>query len=179
MSRAAKVSGSGQVYRYGENFKTLDEGSRVSKLRQQALDWQREVFVADTDCRGLRPGMSFTLTNHSNDGLNGDYLILQVEHRADQGAGHARGPRPSSMTYRNKLILIKAGIPYRSAIPDTRYVNGIFTCKVETTGGDYAYLDEQGRYHLRMPYDLSTTPDGQASHPVRHRSDCYLPEWRY
>jgi len=166
-NRATAVSGAGQVYRYGENFKTLDEGSRIAKLRQQSLDWQREVYVADTDCRGMRPGMLFSLSNHPNDALNGDYLILKVDHSADQAAGHARGPRPSSLTYRNQLTLIKAGIPYRMAVPETRYINGVFTCKVETTGGDYAYLDEQGRYHLRMPYDLSTTPDGQASHPVR------------
>ena len=166
-TRAAAVNGSGQVYRYGENYKTLDEGSRIAKLRQQVLDWQREVYIADSDCRGMRPGMSFTLSYHPNEALNGDYLIIKVDHSADQGAGHARGPRPGGITYRNQLTLIKAGIPYRMNVPDTRYIEGIFTCKVETTGGEYAYLDEQGRYHLRMPFDLSMTSDGQSSHPVR------------
>ena len=142
-NRAVGITGAGKAYIYGENFKTLDEGSRIAKVRQQSLDWQREVYVADTDCRGLRPGMSFTLNNHPNSALNGDYVVLQIDHVGDQAAGHARGPRPGSVTYRNKVTVIKAGVPYRTTLPALRLVHGVFTCKVETTGGDYAYLDEQ------------------------------------
>ena len=43
----------------------------------------------------------------------------------------------------------------------------ILTAKIETTGGDYAYLDDQGRYRLKSLFDTADTKAGEASHPVR------------
>ena len=43
----------------------------------------------------------------------------------------------------------------------------ILTAKIETTGGDYAYLDDQGRYRLKSLFDNADTKTGEASHPVR------------
>jgi type VI secretion system secreted protein VgrG len=42
-----------------------------------------------------------------------------------------------------------------------------FTGEVETTGGDYAFIDDQGRYRVRLPFDLGEAGKGQASHAVR------------
>ena len=166
-TRAVQVEGQGTDYRYGENYKTLDDGDRIARLRQQALDWQREVYVADTDSRALIPGQKFTLTNHPNESLNGDYYIYSIDHQGDESAALPQGSLVSGMHYKATLTLVKAGIPYRTQMPAPRYQHGVFTAKVETTGGDYAYLDEQGRYHVRMPFDLSLAGDGEASHPVR------------
>lgn len=166
-SRSSSVTGQGTEYRYGENYKTLDDGDRIARLRQQALDWQREVYLAETDCRALIPGQKFTLTNHPNAALNGDYYIVGIDHQGDQSGAQPIGARVAGMIYKNTLTLVKAGIPYRTTLPEPRYQHGVFTAKVETTGGDYAYLDEQGRYRVRMPFDLSMMPDGQASHTVR------------
>ena len=166
-SRSSSVSGQGTDYRYGENYKTLDDGDRIAKLRQQALDWPRETYIAETDCRALIPGQKFTLINHPNAALNGDYYIVCIAHQGDQSAAQPIGARIDGIIYKNTLTLVKAGIPYRASLPEPRYQHGVFSAKVETTGGDYAYLDEQGRYRIRMPFDLSARPDGEASHSVR------------
>lgn len=165
MSGALKARGAD--YRHGENFKTLDDGDRLARLRQEMLDWQRETFIAESDCRGLMPGQKFTLVGHPESQFNGDYLVIEVEHAGDQRAGQAYSGKNRGMTYRNKALLIRAGIPYRSKLPESIRAPGIFTAKIETTGGEYAYLDEQGRYRLRMPFDLSATPAGAASHAIR------------
>ena len=154
-------------YRYAENYKTLDEGDRLARLRQEALDWQRETFVARSDCRGLAPGMRFTLVGHDISALNGDYLVVEVEHKGDQRAGQGYGARNKGRTYENIVLLIRAGIPYRTPVTGSPKAPGIFSARVETTGGEYAYLDEQGRYHIRMPFDLSDMSEGEASHPCR------------
>lgn len=171
-SRNSGVSGQGTAYRYGENFKTLDEGDRLARIRQQALDWQREVYLADSDVRGLSPGMKFSLSDHPNASLNGDYVVLAIAHIANQAAAQPRGGSSREPTYTNQLTLIRAGIPYRKPVPAARYISGIFTARVETTGNDYAYLDEQGRYRIRMPFDLAGTAAGEASHAVR-QAQCY------
>ena len=164
---SGKLKAQGIEYRHGENFKSLDDGDRLGKLRQELLDWQRETFIAESDCRGLMPGQKFSLVGHPLHEFNGDYLVLEVEHHADQRAGQAYAGKNLGMTYRNKSLLIRAGIPYRSKLPNVMQAPGIFTAKIETTGGDYAYLDDQGRYRLRLPFDLSATQAGEASHPVR------------
>jgi type VI secretion system secreted protein VgrG len=38
---------------------------------------------------------------------------------------------------------------------------------VETTGGDYAHLDEEGRYRARLHYDLGDASEGAASKRIR------------
>ena len=44
--------------------------------------------------------------------------------------------------------------PYRAPVERSRVprVAGVLTAKIETTGGDYAYLDDQGRYRLKRHY---------------------------
>ncbi len=164
---AGKIKGKGIDYRHAENYKTLDDGDRLARVRQEALDWQRETFVARSDCRGLAPGMKFTLRGHKVEEFNGDYLVLEVSHTGDQRAGVAYGAKSKGRTYENIVLLIRAGIPYRHPAISAPTAPGIFSARVETTGGDYAYLDDQGRYHIRMPFDLSDTQEGEASHPVR------------
>lgn len=161
------IPGYGRAYRYGEHFGDLEEGQRLGRIYQQAEDWQRETFVVETDCRGLAPGQHFTLRGHPDAQLNGDYLVIEVDHQGWQRHAFALGSEPRKMTYRNRARLIRAGVPYRLPPLGPRRVPGVFTARVESTGGEYAYLDEQGRYRVRMPFDLSDAPAGEASHPVR------------
>ncbi len=161
------VPGLGGLARFGDHFRDPAEGQRLAKIRQQALDWQRETFVAESDCRGIAPGRRFTLVGHPESQLNGEYLVIEVEHAGDQGAAFALGDKAKGMTYRNRMLLIRAGVPFRKPLPVPRPVHGIFTARVETTGGDYAYLDNEGRYRVRADFDFGGAESGQASHPVR------------
>ncbi|WP_305044496.1 type VI secretion system Vgr family protein [Geoalkalibacter sp.] len=164
---ASGSSGAGRDYRYGEHFRDLDEGRNLARVRQQQLDCLRESLVAETDCRALSPGDILSIVGHPDVLQNGDYLIVEVEHEGDQRAGFAFGESAKGMTYRNKLLLIRAGVPFRPPLPAARRLHGLLTARIETSGGDYAHLDEQGRYRLRTDFDLGEAAPGEASHPVR------------
>ena len=166
-ARQATVTGLGSENRYGDHFKDMTEGQTLSRVRQQALDWQRETFVAESDCRGIAPGLRLTMIGHPEGRYNGEYLVVEVEHQGDQGAAFALGGKTKALSYRNRMLLIRAGVPFRKPLPEPREVHGIFTARVESPGGDYAYLDEYGRYRVRADFDLGTAAEGQASHPVR------------
>lgn len=166
-TRQAPVTGLGGESRYGDHFKDLTEGQTLSRIRQQALDWQRETFVAESDCRGIAPGLRLTMIGHPEARYNGEYLVIEVEHQGDQGAALALGGKAKALSYRNRMLLIRSGVPFRKPLPQPKEVHGIFTARVESTGGDYAYLDECGRYRVRADFDLGSAGDGQASHPVR------------
>ncbi len=164
---SATNAGSGEHAVYGDHFKTPEEGQHMATLRQQAIDARRTVYEGQTDCRGIVPGYLLKITHHPQEDLNGNYLVVEVAHRADQGAGMAFGKDAKGPTYANTVRLIKADTPYRPPIPDKRRIMGTFTARVETTGSEYAYLDDQGRYRIRMDFDRGEAAPGEASHPVR------------
>ncbi len=166
-SRTVDVPGHGRAYRFGENHKDLDQGRKLARLRQQKLDWQRQLHIADSDCRAAAPGLRLTMTDHPDAALNGDYLIVAVDHQGHQGSGFAYGAKAKGMSYRNRLTLVPFATPYRPKLPEQRLIHGVFTARIETTGGPYACLDEQGRYRVRLDLDAGDAAAGQASHAAR------------
>ena len=166
-SQTGKAGGDGDDRRFGENFKNPDEGQLLARVRQQAHDCQRETFVAESDCQGIVPGCHLRMSGHPAAELNGEYLVVEVEHQGEQGSGAAYAGNRQGMTYRNKLLMLRAGVAYRKPLPQRRVVNATFSARVETTGGEYAYLDTEGRYRVRVDFDYGDAAEGQASHAVR------------
>ncbi len=172
-STSSKIPAIGTDYVYGERAVTLEEAEQLARRRQQMYDCQREIYIAETNCRGMTAGTTFAVSGHPQDDNNGDFLVLSILHQGDQsnafafGGGHARAA--TGKTYHNELTLIKKDTPYRPAVDRKRIplVVGTLTAKIETTGGDYAYLDDQGRYRLKNLFDVDDTKSGEASHPVR------------
>ena len=169
----SKIPASGTDYVYGERAVTLEEGEQLARRRQEVIDWQRGVFVAETNCRGITAGTTVSISGHPQDDNNGDFLVLSALHQGDQSQAFAFGGAQlvaaTAKTYRNELSLIKKDIPYRTPVDASRIpqVHGVLTAKIETTGGDYAYLDDQGRYRLKPMFDVADTKEGEGSHAVR------------
>jgi type VI secretion system secreted protein VgrG len=164
----SNLPGWGSDYRYGEHYMTREEGEWVALVRQQALGWQCQTYIAESNCVGLAPGCRFSLTNHPEHHLNGDYFIVKVAHTAEQSASVANTWGTPGSHYRNKLLLIRAGTPYRQPmgriskqVPVTSY----FTAELEIRGNDYAYLDKQGRFRERLAFDLGDAKQGETSYP--------------
>ena len=172
-STTSKIPAKGTDYVYGERAVTLEEGEQLARRRQEMYDCQRENFIAETNCRGLTAGTTLSFSGHPQDGYDGDYMVVSVIHKGDQanafafGGGHSVAA--TGKTYSNEAILIKKETPYRPPVDRKRIplVLGTLTAKIETTGGDYAYLDDQGRYRLKNLFDVNDTKEGEASHPVR------------
>jgi type VI secretion system secreted protein VgrG len=169
----SSVPSIGNDYVYGEHLVTLEEGEQLVHRRQEVLDWQRNVYQAESNCRGIASGTTFSLNGHPHDDNNGDYLVVSALHQGDQSRAFAFGgsstEAATSKTYHNELTLIKKEIAYRTPVDLARrpVVAGVVSAKIESTGGDYAYLDDQGRYRLKSLFDTSETKEGEASHAIR------------
>lgn len=159
----------GVFYDYGIHVKDAGEGARLAKVRNEEIESQREQMVGESDCLRLRAGASFTLKSHYRDGMNQVYLLTHVHHAGRQPdaspfiAGDLDVPE-----YTNGFTCVPATAPYRPprTTPEPK-IPGVMTAMVESGGGDYAYLDDQGRYRLKMPFDLSDATDGSASKAIR------------
>jgi type VI secretion system secreted protein VgrG len=159
--------GFGTVFAYGEHFKDKDVGKAMAKLRAERFQAQRRTYSGRTDCARFRVGHSFELENHHDGAHDGKYLLTALEHRvgfpvySDGGDGSQR--------YSARFEAIPFDVAYR---PERRTpwprIHGVIHAMVEgDTSGDYAEIDDQGRYKVRMPFDMAGKKGGKASRWIR------------
>ena len=181
-----------EAYAWGDHHKAPEEGRRLARVRAEEAAARRRVVEGSGDCAGFRAGRAFTLAQHYRADLDGDYLLAEVLHAGSQGAAmgadaavdgfaadgglldqlaplvDASGDGAPATTYVNRFVALPAARPYRPERRTPRpHVGGVMTARVETAGGPYAFLDEDGRYRARMPFDRSNEPEGAASRPIR------------
>lgn len=161
------IQASGEVYNYGWNLKSVEESDNTAKILSEVIEWKRNVFIAESDCRGLYPGCRFLLQEHTDSSFNIEYFVISIEHTGSQNTKFGSGGTNNELTYCNKMLLIPLGVQFRSEIIPKPQVLGVITANIESTGGEYAHLDEQGRYKVKLKSDLSTTNDASGSHLVR------------
>lgn len=144
------LSGDGEQYIYGVDFHDIETGQQLVNVYQQAIGCQRRIFIAESDCHNLKIGQSFRLTNHQLAEFNTDYRIIGMKIIGDQS-------RFSQKNYVVKLTLIKANISYCIYPQQPPKMHHLILATIEFGGGDYPFIDEQGRYQLSFP----------AGYPVR------------
>ena len=169
----APVEGGGEeeVYLYGEHFKDVSEGQRLAQTRADEIACQRRLIRGASDVAALLPGQTFALEGHYRGDLNSAWLVTGATHEgtaapeAQDASGDGAPPGPR---YVNTFEAIPAKAPFRprrrTPIPKAP---GLMTGRVESGGGDYAYIDDDGRYRARLGLDRSDKPESQASKPVR------------
>ncbi len=170
----------GTHYEYGPNFREADRGNRLAQARGEAEEARRRVMSGTSDSIGLRSGFQFTMEQHFRDEFNADYLITHVKHKGSQRTGMsldsmAPGPNGEADTedaepvYENEFTCLPASVQYRPPVKTEKpEVPGVVTATVESAGGDYAYIDDQGRYRAKMHFDeRSDRSDGTKTLPIR------------
>ena len=159
----------GTYYDYGAHFKDMKDGERLARVRTEEFDARRRLFHGEGTCPALRAGHVFALTKHFRHDFNADYLVTRVEHEGSQGRAFGIGlDTQTRPVYQSRFTSILAATQMRpareTAIPR---LSGIITARLETGGGDYAYIDDQGRYRVKLPFDLSDASNGTASRAIR------------
>jgi type VI secretion system secreted protein VgrG len=166
-SKVEESSGVGVVYEYGDHFKSPGEGAAIAKLRTEAIRCRETVFEGMSDIRPLRPGAVFGLEEHFNSEFNGDYVVVSVNHRMKREFSEA-GVLGSKIEYDNDFECIKSDIVFRPERKTEWPVLTMMNAVVDAGGdGQYAEIDDQGRYKVKLPFDCSDKKDGKASRWIR------------
>jgi type VI secretion system secreted protein VgrG len=175
LSGAAAVAqgGRGQISRYGERFFSAGDGQRLAEVRAQALRARQVVFHATGSATHLRPGYLFEIEDHPRPAFNAEYLATSVEHHLNQAAGT---PEIQDLlggvadeVYRVTARAIPASVQFRSEerTPWPR-IYGFENAVVDgPAASEYAQIDDQGRYAVKLHFDESALRDGKASTRVR------------
>ena len=156
---------------------------RIAQVRAGELETQRAVVKGQGNAARLRVGHRFELADHPR--LDGEYLVTQVRHvymDSDYTNTFAclaaptqfRPPRRTPVPRIPGIMTAKVDGASSEPPPDptsSQYVNNPegFKQAYEAYQKDLldqpAYLDEEGRYRLRFPFD--TGSGGDPSKPVR------------
>ncbi|HVY45494.1 MAG TPA: type VI secretion system tip protein TssI/VgrG [Minicystis sp.] len=162
-------NGFGSVFYYGEHFKNADVGKEMAKLRAELAASDRRVFFGQSDCARFRVGHTFELEDHYEASNDRKYLITQIEHRV--GYVQAEGTKaPERLeAYTATFEAIPLDTPYRpDRVTPWPKISGFMHAHVEADGaGDYASIDADGRYKVRMPYDTAGKKGAKASRWIR------------
>ncbi len=158
----------GLYYEYGTHHKDKAEGDRIALVRNQEIEAGRRTFRGRSAHVQVQPGYALTISNHVRSSLNADYLVTEVRSRGDHRFHIGMADTPEAHVYENEFVCIPLAVTYRPPrVTPVPKVPGIMTARIESAGGDYAYLDEEGRYRAKMHFDLSDASGGEATRPIR------------
>ncbi|MBN1578991.1 MAG: type VI secretion system tip protein VgrG [Chitinispirillaceae bacterium] len=157
------AQGRGTDYIYGEYFPTSEEGNRLAALRAETLNCRKREFIGESTVPFLEPGYTFTLHNHYRESFNGKYLVESVSHEGNQVGyllpeiSEGLAGYKNTVYYRNSFTAIPAHIQFRSERKAIKpHISGALHAVIDAEGsGQYAELDNQGRYRVRLPFDES------------------------
>jgi len=161
----------GLFYDYGDHFKDESEGKFLAQVRNEEIFCANKIFRGRSDCRLFRAGFRYKLDQHYRSDWNAEFILTRVKSRGNQGGMFVvlDGKRKRMPTFENEFEAIPADRAYRPPrrTPIPR-LSGIMTAKVESGAGDeYAFIDDHGRYKMKVPFDLSEKTDGEASRTIR------------
>jgi type VI secretion system secreted protein VgrG len=157
----------GLVYEYGGGFKDITQAEKYASIIAHRIAITKHEFLGKGNCSGMRAGCRFTLEEHDIAEMNQLYVVSEVSHI---GIIDKNGFNRFVLSYHNefKCFLSDNSRYYRPQFTANKTIMPDFmTARIEGCGSEYSTLDEQGRYKVRMPFDISDSPVSQASKYIR------------
>jgi type VI secretion system secreted protein VgrG len=139
----------------------LDPGdaSRLAKVRKEELLARQRVFEMDGSAFHLRSGATYQVSGHPRDAVNDTYLctdLMQLGNARVRTADLARLTHiPEALVYEARTHAIRADVRFRpERLRKPPRVPAFERAKIDgPASSDYAQLDDQGRYRIKLGYD--------------------------
>jgi type VI secretion system secreted protein VgrG len=137
-------------------------------VRAEEIKCRERLYTGAGDHKAFRAGSTFQLSDHPRADFNAEYLLTEVRHHLDQVLG-LPWASATGTTYRNQFVAIPKSQTFR---PERKTewpsIHGFMHAKIDAGGsGQTAEIDDQGRYKVLLPFDLSGKSGGKASRYVR------------
>jgi type VI secretion system secreted protein VgrG len=168
------AKGIGEINIWGLNIDSPDEGQTLAEIHADAIRCRKKVYHGESSAPAMIAGFELTLNRHFKEAFNQDYQVLSIHHEgADPRFFSASGSSESGTampdSYRNSFTAIAADRQYRPEIAAPKpAIHGTLNAVVDAEGdGQYAELDDQGRYKILLPFDRRDRNGGKASHSIR------------
>jgi len=161
-----------EAYMYGNNIHTQSDIKKYTQINQQRYECGKKELLCSSNIIYIKPGYLYKLKDYFKAELNTTYLDVRVESNGSQrgfmSAGFTEDSNEASY-YTNTFSMISSQTQYRmNADAPWPKVSGMISAIIDSQGsGETAQIDEQGRYKVKMPFDLSGRDDMKASAYIR------------
>ncbi|WP_263064623.1 type VI secretion system Vgr family protein [Dickeya dadantii] len=156
-----------QHFDYPGRFKQDPSGKAFTGYRLDALRAGAMTGAGESNAAELRPGGTFTLTEHPNPAFNLAWQVVAVTHSGQQPQALEEESGGEPTTISNSFEVVKATTTWRAAMPYKPMVDGPQIATVVGPAGEEIYCDEFGRVKLQFPWDRYGASDDQSSCWVR------------
>ncbi len=170
-----------EVYEYPGGYQDSPAGKRIAQVRLEEERARACTSAGASICRRLVPGATFELCEHPAPDVDGEYLVVSVEHHgaqpellgtaAPRAAGDGEG-------YRNRFRCIRADVPFR---PERRTprptIPGAQTAIVVGPPGEEIHTDEHGRIKVQFHWDREGSRNDRSSCWIRVAQSWAGPGW--
>ncbi|MDN4502259.1 type VI secretion system tip protein TssI/VgrG [Alteromonadaceae bacterium BrNp21-10] len=163
--------GHGLICEYGDHFKGPYEGGKLAQRRAEIEICKQKTFQGISNALLFEAGKLIEIVDHYREDFNHEYLITKIHHRAGQALPGvaASNQSGSAIAYQNNFDAIPSDIEFRPVLKTPKpKMYGILNATIDgAIDSDRAQIDEEGRYKLIMPFDISGNAEGKASRWVR------------
>jgi type VI secretion system secreted protein VgrG len=175
VSARADVSptGTGEMCIHSARFFSPDEAKRMAQIRAEELVCRESQHYATGSSFLLRAGYTFELDEHPVSKLNKKYLVTEAVYTGRLSGTSDELRRVLGIdgtdVYSVRASAIDAATQFRPRrVTPWPRVHGYELGVVDGPAtSEYAQIDDQGRYLVKLHFDESTLTDGKASTYVR------------
>ncbi|MDC0535325.1 type VI secretion system tip protein VgrG [Francisellaceae bacterium] len=170
-------NGMGKVEIFDEIVVDQKDAHRIAEVRAQEISCKEKIYTGTTLSSNVIPGYRFKLENHFRGANNQEYLVFDVHQSGSQRQlvlshfglqNQSNGnQQDEKVVFMTEFKAIPGNIQFRApSVTPIKRINGIIPAILDAeTSGEYAQLDEQGRYKFRLIHSEKVA--GNASDWVR------------
>jgi type VI secretion system secreted protein VgrG len=167
-SSAAKLDDDLEVYDYPGEYTAPGEGTAYTKVRLEEWQARRATAEGESGCVRLVPGYLFSLSDHTREAANQQYLLTAVRHRGAQPQMTEAGAGGEGPSYHNAFQAIPSKVPFRpDRVTPRPTVKGAQTAIVTGAKGEEIYPDKYGRVKVHFHWDRKGKKDETSSCWIR------------
>ncbi len=164
-SEAATLNiGKGEFHEFSPNYLDTGVGNHLAAARAASIEASKHHYKGNSNSSSVRAGSLITMSGHYRDAYNAEYLVTSVRHRGEQ-----RDMAAGGATYKNEFTAIPSAITFRpgKVTPKPKLYGVMTGTVVGSQMHGRAEIDDQGRYKIRLPFDISGSDDADASCYIR------------
>ena len=159
-------------YDFDGRFFTGADGKHLAKVKQESYAVSRRELSGKSNCRHLTAGYKFTVSDHSREEFNAEFVLLKVNHRGEQpqsaGSDGMDGGSDGEQAYENTFEAFPADITFRpEQVTERGLVEGPQTATVTGPAGEEIHCDSHGRVKVFFHWDRYGTRDDSSSVWIR------------
>ncbi len=156
--------GFGIQYCFAELDLSQHAASDMARIRQQSLDYRREIISATTQNLSIQLGDLVVIEQHPFSAFNQSYQVISINLTINNEHGQYYSPKRNATTG-GELQLIPTTCQYRPPIEQPPQVQFVAATIIGHEDGT-PWLDENGRYHIHYDFDQSQAKTMIADVPI-------------